>query len=122
MSSNSKSAIIRDMYAGYLSKDRGVVERLLTDGFRFTSPYDDAIDKDAYFRKCWPNSERMGAFDIEKILEQGAEAFITYKIRNHDGKEFSNTEFFRFDGDKVRSIDVYFGATYQDDAFVKQQQ
>jgi hypothetical protein len=37
-----------------------------------------------------------------------------------DGKSFRNTEFFVFDGDKVKRIDVYFGAAYQNGAFVRQ--
>jgi hypothetical protein len=37
-----------------------------------------------------------------------------------EGKRFRNTEFFRFDGERIRSIDVYFGASYKDGAFVKQ--
>ena len=121
MSKLSKSATIREIYAAYLSKDCSVVERLLASDFTFTSPSDDAIDKDVYFRKCWPNSERMLRFDIEQIFERGNEAFVTYKILNNDGKEFRNTEFFCFDGDKVRSIDVYFGATHKDGVFVEQQ-
>ena len=121
MSKLSKSATIREIYAAYLSKDCSVVERLLASDFTFTSPYDDAIDKDTYFSKCWPNSERMLRFDIEQIFERGNEAFVTYKILNNDGREFRNTEFFCFDGDKVRSIDVYFGATHNDGVFVEQQ-
>jgi hypothetical protein len=38
------------------------------------------------------------------------------------GKSFRNTEFFAFAGDKIRRIDVYFGAAYQDGVFVKQPQ
>ena len=37
------------------------------------------------------------------------------------GKSFRNTEFFAFDGDKVSRIDVYFGAAYENGAFVKEQ-
>jgi hypothetical protein len=36
------------------------------------------------------------------------------------GKAFRNTEFFVFACDKVKRIDVYFGATYDNGAFVKQ--
>ena len=36
------------------------------------------------------------------------------------GRTFRNTEFFGFEGDKVKRIDVYFGATYDNGAFVKQ--
>lgn len=117
---SSKSDIIRSMFAAYLSKDRGVVERTLTDDFTFTSPYDDAIDRKTYFERCWPNSQRIEVFDIERIFEQDDAAFVTYRIVNDSGKEFRNTEFHRFDGDKIRSVDVYFGPTYQDGTFVRQ--
>jgi hypothetical protein len=46
---------------------------------------------------------------------------VTYKVEAKDGKRFRNTEFFSFEGGKIRSIDVYFGAAYQDGVFVKQQ-
>jgi ketosteroid isomerase-like protein len=122
MSAPSKSEILRSVFAAYQSQDRGVVERLLTEDFTFTSPYDDAIDKASYFERCWPNSERFKTFDVERVFEQGNAAFVTYRIVTADGKEFRNTEFHVFDGDKVRSVDVYFGASYKDGVFVKQQQ
>ena len=37
-----------------------------------------------------------------------------------DGKEFRNTEFFEFDDDRIRSVNVFFGATYKDGVFVKE--
>ena len=45
---------------------------------------------------------------------------MTYRCVAKGGKSFRNTEFFVFDGDKVRRIDVYFGATYENGAFVRQ--
>ena len=116
---SSKSDTIRSCFAAFKSKDRKLVEDLLTDDFRFTSPYDDAIDKATYFERCWPNSERIRTHILERIFEQGSEAFVTYKCITNEGKEFRNTEFFTFDGDRIRQINVYFGATYKDGAFVK---
>ena len=80
-----KEKIIRALFAAYMSNDRKAVEHALADDFRFTSPYDDEIDKATYFERCW-----------------------------------RNTEFFGFEGDRIKRIDVYFGATYQDGAFVRQ--
>jgi hypothetical protein len=54
-------------------------------------------------------------------LVEGDEAFVTYRCVAKGGKTFRNTEFFNFEGDRIKRIDVYFGATYQDGAFVKQQ-
>ena len=45
---------------------------------------------------------------------------MTYRCIAKGGRDFRNTEFFVFEGDKVKRIDVYFGATYDNGAFVKQ--
>jgi ketosteroid isomerase-like protein len=123
MSPRSKSDIIRSFFAAYKSKDRKVVENLLTDDFTFTSPYDDTSDKATYFERCWPISisERIQTQNLEKIFAEGGEVFVLYKCITDEGKEFRNTEFFRFEGDRIKQIDVYFGATYKDGAFIKQQ-
>src|SRR6202023_4406343 len=121
MADGKKTKIIRAIFAAYLSNDRKVVEDSLTDDFRFTSPYDDGIDKATYFERCWRNSDWIERHELEKIFVEGDEAFVTYKCMARDGKSFCNTEFFAFVGDKIRRIDVYFGAAYQDGVFVKQQ-
>lgn len=118
-----KADIIRGMFAAYRARDRATVEGVFTDDFRFTSPYDDRIDKAAYFERCWPASISgwLKGQDIERIVIDGEAAFVTYRCEAKDGKSFRNTEFFTFDGDRIRSIDVYFGATYRDGVFEKQQ-
>ncbi len=121
MPPQSKSDIIRGYFAAYHSRDRNHIEQALTDDFTFTSPYDDKIDKATYFERCWPNSGRIQTNILEKIFEQGEEAFVLYRCITNDGKEFRNTEFFTFDGDRLRRVDVYFGAAYKNGSFVKQQ-
>ena len=115
-----KTEIIRALFAAYLSNDRKAVEASFTDDFRFTSPYDDEIDKATYFERCWRNSDWIERHELEKIFVDGNEAFVTYRCVAKGGKNFRNTEFFTFDGDTVKRIDVYFGATYENGAFVKQ--
>ena len=51
---SDKIEIIRALFAAYLSNDRKAVEASFTDDFRFTSPYDDEIDKATYFDRCFP--------------------------------------------------------------------
>jgi ketosteroid isomerase-like protein len=117
---SSKAEMIRAIFAAYMSNDRKVVEDALTDDFRFTSPYDDEIDKATYFERCWRNSDRIERHELEKIIADGNEAFVTYRCVAKGGKNFRNTEFFTFEGNRVSRIDVYFGATYENGAFVKQ--
>jgi ketosteroid isomerase-like protein len=47
MASQSRAEIIRRCFAASASKDRQLLGDLLSDGFRFTSSYDDRIDKAA---------------------------------------------------------------------------
>jgi ketosteroid isomerase-like protein len=120
MSDRNEAGMIRAIFAAYLANDRKAVEDALTEDFRFTSPYDDAIDKATYFARCWRDTGWIERHELEKIFVEGDEAYVTYRCVAGDGKSFRNTEFFSFAGDKVKRIDVYFGATYQDGVFVKQ--
>jgi len=121
MTSATRADIIRKLFAAYLSNDRKAVEAAFTDDFRFTSPYDDEIDKATYFERCWQVPDWIELQTLETIMVDGEAAFVTYRCVAKGGKSFRNTEFFRFEGDRIRRIDVYFGATYQDGVFVKQQ-
>jgi ketosteroid isomerase-like protein len=122
MASSNKSDLIRKVFAAYLSNDRKSIEDFLADDFRFTSPYDDEIDKATYFARCWRGSDWIERHELEKILVEGDDAFVTYRCVAKGGKSFRNTELFSFAGDRVKRIDVYFGATYENGAFVKQPQ
>jgi ketosteroid isomerase-like protein len=120
MPTHSKAEIIRGIFAAYMANDRRAVEDALADDFHFTSPYDDEIDKATYFVRCWRNTDWIERHELEKIFIEGDEAFVTYKCLAKGGKNFRNTEFFSFEGDKIKRIDVYFGATYQGGEFIRQ--
>jgi len=120
MSDRSRAETIRALFAAYLSNDRNAVEDSFTGDFRFTSPYDDEIDKATYFERCWRVSDWIERQQLERIFAEGEGAFVTYKCTAKNGKSFRNTEFFTFDGDRIKHIDVYFGATYENGAFVRQ--
>lgn len=113
----SRSEIVRAMYRAFNQQDRQTAESLLAPLFRFTSPYDDAIDRDAFFERCWPNSELIKQHNIERIFVKEDAAFVTYLAITHKGSEFRNTEFFTFTGNQIASVDVYFGASYKDGQF-----
>jgi ketosteroid isomerase-like protein len=117
-----KSEIIRALFAAYLANDREGVADCFTEDFRFTSPYDDEIDKASYFARCWGISDWIERHELEKIVVDGSEAFVTYRCLAKDGKSFRNTELFRFEGDRISRIEVYFGACYRNGVFVKQPQ
>lgn len=116
----TKENQIRQCFHAYQVHDRELLESLLTDDFTFTSPYDDHIDKAAYFERCWAGAiKTIESHTLEHIAVIADGAFVTYLALALDGKQFRNTEFFTFAGDKIASVDVYFGASYRDGVFVK---
>lgn len=102
--------LVRQCYRAYETQDRALIEAVLADDFHFSSPRDDNIDRAAYFERCWPNAGRLEAFDLERIVEQGDEAFVRYVARRvADGGRFRNVEVFRFRAGRIIAVDVYFG-------------
>ena len=114
----SKADLARGLYDAYKKQDRAQAELLLADDFTFTSPYDDEIDRAAYFKRCWPTSDFIEAFEMEKVAAQGDDVFVQYKVIAKNGKRFRNVEMLSFNGQRVRAVNVYFGATYKDGKFV----
>jgi ketosteroid isomerase-like protein len=122
MLAKSRAELIRGYFAAYQANKRDVVAAMLADDFTFTSPYDDAIDSATYFARCWPKSPVFRSMAIERICEEEDAAFVLYSCETLDGKTFRNTELHLFTGDRLRAVEVYFGATYRDGAFVPQPQ
>ena len=109
MPAQDRVQIARDSYGAYESGDRSVIEDLLTDDFTFFSPADVGIDRATYFERCWPNSQRIEAFEFKRLIEAGDEVVVTYESTKTDGDRFRNTEVLTFEGDKIRRAEVYFG-------------
>jgi ketosteroid isomerase-like protein len=104
---NQKS--IKDYYAAYEKKDWKMLTSLLADGFVFNSPNDDHIDLNTYKERCWPNSSSIKKFDIEKLIVDGDDAFVTYNGWTNDGRVFRNTEYFKFKEGKIKENACFFG-------------
>ena len=47
----SSVAIARAAYEAYVTKDRAALEALLAKDFHFTSPLDNRLDRETYFRR-----------------------------------------------------------------------
>ena len=77
------------MFEAFRDRRRADAEALLAPEFRFTSPYDDAIDRAAFFAACWPNGDRISGFEIEQITADNDGAFITYFCTVKEGTSFS---------------------------------
>ena len=102
-------AIARAAYNAYATKDRALIESLIADDFRFTSPLDNRLVRATYFRRCWPNSETIEAFDFIQLVTHGDRVFVTYEGRNTDGHRFRNTEILTIRDRQIVEVEVYFG-------------
>jgi ketosteroid isomerase-like protein len=105
----SREQTVRHLYAAYLDDRKDIVGAMLTEDFTFSSPRDDHIDRASYFERCWPKEPVFRGFDIEFLAIDGDEAVIRYRAEKRDGGSFRNIESLRFRGDKIASVDVYFG-------------
>ena len=101
--------VVRACLEAYAAKDRAALEALVAKDYRFTSPWDNALDRDAYFRICWPHSKDIAAFDIVHLVEQGEHAFVTYEGRTASWHRFRNTELNTVRDGKLVATEVYFG-------------
>ncbi len=105
----SNSDLARACYRAFETKDRAAIEAILAPDFHFSSPRDDHIDRAAYFERCWPNADRLKAFDLEQVVETGDEVFVRYACERVAGGRFRNVEVFRCRDGQIVEVDVYFG-------------
>jgi hypothetical protein len=105
----SPLAVARSCLEAYIAKDRAAIEALIAKDYHFTSPIDNALDRETYFARCWPNSDAMTGFDYIYQMEDGDRAFIVYEAHTRGGKTFRNSEVYTVRKGKLIATEVYFG-------------
>ena len=106
--------LVAACFAAYEKKDRAAMENLLADDFTFSSPVDDRISRERYFERCWPFSQRVKEFRIEKLLADDEEVFVRYEAVTTNGTAFHNIETFTIREGKIVHVEVYFGSDTAD--------
>jgi ketosteroid isomerase-like protein len=101
--------IARAAYDAYVTKDRAALEAIIANDFHFTSPLDNRLDRETYFRRCWPNSKTIAGFEFINLVPDGDRVFVTYEGRNTNGHRFRNTEIFTIRDEQIVDVEVYFG-------------
>jgi hypothetical protein len=91
----------------YLDKDRAAIEAVIGEEYRFTSPRDNALDRDTYFARCWPASEVMTSMELIHGCEDGDLAWIVYEAMI--GTRFRNAELHRVRDGRIVETQVFFG-------------
>jgi ketosteroid isomerase-like protein len=102
-------AVARACLQAYVDKDRPAIEALIASDYRFTSPIDNALDRDTYFSHCWPNNRLLAGFDHIYGAEDGNRAFMVYEAHTTDGKRFRNCEVHTVRDGRLVATEVYFG-------------
>jgi ketosteroid isomerase-like protein len=106
---NDWTSVAKASYEAYARKDRAAIQSLIAENFNFTSPLDNRIDRKTYFERCWPNSERLSAFEFIHVVPHGDKVFVTYEATGADGKKFRNTEILTVRNGQIFEAEVYFG-------------
>jgi hypothetical protein len=101
--------LVRRYFGAYVSKQRDVLEALLSEDFAFRCPLGNAIDRTAYFQECWPGSAKIRTVDFECVLTGGSEAMVRYVATLNSGAQYRCAEYLRAEGDRLVQVDVYFG-------------
>jgi ketosteroid isomerase-like protein len=121
MTAEHMRRLIVSAYEAYETGDRAAIEDAIGPDFSFTSPYDDAIGREAYFERCWPVHEATESMQVERVMIEGDAAYVTYVTTNTAGQAFRNTEYLTFSGGKIASVEVYFGPEYSGGEMVPSQ-
>jgi len=62
-------AVARGCFEAFVSKDRAAIEELFSENNHFTSPIDNALDRNIYLARCWPNSHAVTGFSFVYQVE-----------------------------------------------------
>ena len=101
--------IIMAYYTAFEQKDWNSMQRVLADGFTFSSPLDNHISEAAFKERCWPNCYNIKRFEVDKFVINGDEAFVVTNGYTKGGKLFRNGEYFKIKNGKIREYECFFG-------------
>src|SRR5437660_12037000 len=94
--------LAKGYYRAYETDDRAFVENNLAPGFTFTSPFDDHIGREEYFRRCWPAVNIHKAFHFVAVMQADDQVFVAHDAELHQphavhpGARFRNAELMTF--------------------------
>ncbi len=112
----SNADVVKQSFRAFEDSDRDANEAVIAERFCFTSPLDNALDREAYFERCWPNHEHIQSFKLVRVVESGDEVVVTYEGSSASGAVFRNTEIHRVKDGRITNVEVYFGWNIPHDA------
>jgi hypothetical protein len=110
ISMSNRPGLVKQFYEAFSKADRGeFVETLLAPNFTFSAPPDPFLDRDGFFKICWPEGSNLKDIEYVRVIEHGDEVIVTHEYVKPDGVRGRNTDIITFAGDKVIRLEVYFG-------------
>lgn len=101
--------VVQRFMRAFQEQDRATAEALMAEGFVFTSPQDDHIDKQLWLERCFPTADHFDApSETLQIVEVDGVVLHRYEYRV-DGRRWRNTEALEVRDGQVTSAEVYFG-------------
>jgi hypothetical protein len=103
------TALAREFYRAYQRGDREFFAERMAEDFTFTSPYDDHIGREEYFRRCWPPPGKAAPkFHFEAVAQDGEKVMVLYRIEM-GAADLRNAECMTFEMGRLKSVAVFFG-------------
>ena len=107
---SNRTGLVKRFYEAFSKVDRDdFVENLLASNFTFSAPPDPFLDRDGFFKKCWPQGSNLKDIEYVRVIEHDDEVVVTHEYAKPDGAKGRNTDIVTFAGDKVIRLEVYFG-------------
>jgi hypothetical protein len=107
---SNRPALVKQFYEAFSKTDRNdFVENVLAPNFTFSAPPDPFLDRDGFFKKCWPEGGNLKDIKYVRIIENADEVIVTHEYTKPDGAKGRNTDIITFNGDKIIGLEVYFG-------------
>ena len=100
---------VRAVFDAYRARDADAFLALLHPDFSFTSPYDDAIDRNAFMERCWPDNHSLTAHDLKHVSTDGETAYVLYELGTPVGETYRNVERITFRDGRLYSMEVFLG-------------
>ena len=101
---------MRRSYEAFARRDRATVESILSDDFTFTSPYDDHIDRSAFFERCWPFGDTIDRFEILDVWSPETESLSFTRSNRNTVMCFGIQSGLKVQAGQIKEVEVFFGA------------
>jgi len=106
---SNRPGLVKQFYEAFSKADRDLADNLLAPNFTFSAPPDPFLNRDDFFKICWPEGANLKDIEYIRVIEHGDEVIVTHEYTKPDGATGRNTDIITFDGDKITRLEVYFG-------------